>query len=183
MDRKDKQSKIVSMRKKGLSDSVFTIRSGTYRFQKVCRLQPIGMSMSCYFLDLGSKQLVFTAFTFSTSTLQVFPQKEWSSNLTHNTEQNKLISALLTTSCRDELFTPYCCKMQLEEEKAQRVETQRRLQKEALAAAAAEVARATEMAEAAAAKAATADAIREAFNVAEQEAFKRKAQKIRVCRR
>lgn len=69
---------------------------------------------------------------------------------------------------------------QLEEEKKKSVDAQRRHQEEALAAAAAEAARHTEMAAAASAKAAAADAVREAVEVAEQEEFKRKAQKLKA---
>lgn len=68
----------------------------------------------------------------------------------------------------------------MEQELANRVEAQRRLQEEALAAVSAEAARAAELAAAAAVRAAAADAIREAANAAEQEEFKRKAQQLKV---
>lgn len=69
---------------------------------------------------------------------------------------------------------------QLEEEKKKSVDAQRRHQEEALATAAAEAARYTEMAAAASARAAAADAVREAVEGAEQEEFKRKAQKLKA---
>lgn len=89
------------------------------------------------------------------------------------------------------LHDNYCCRVnelvsifyrwpQLEEEKSRLIETQRRLQEEALTAASADAARAAEKAAAASARAAAADAIREVANAAEQEEFKKKAQKIRV---
>lgn len=70
---------------------------------------------------------------------------------------------------------------QLEEEKTQREDAQRRLQEEAIAAASAEAAKAAELAAAAAARAAAADAVREAANAAEQDEFKRKALRLKVC--
>lgn len=70
---------------------------------------------------------------------------------------------------------------QLEEEARKSTEAQRRHQEEALAAAAAEAARMTELAAAASARAAAADAVREAVEAAEQDEFKRKAQKLKVC--
>lgn len=64
---------------------------------------------------------------------------------------------------------------------ASRIDTQRRQHEEALATAAAETERVAEMAAVAAARAAAADAMQEAVNAAEQEGFKRKAQKLKVC--
>lgn len=69
---------------------------------------------------------------------------------------------------------------QLEEETKKSVQAQRRHQEEALAAAAAEAARMTELAAAASARAAAADAVQEAVEAAEQDEFKRKAQKLKV---
>eukprot|EP00752_Nemacystus_decipiens_P010330 g9202.t1 len=68
---------------------------------------------------------------------------------------------------------------QLEEETKKSIEAQRRHQEETLAAAAAEAARMTELAAAASAKAAAADAVKEAVAAAEQDEFKRKAQKLK----
>ena len=69
---------------------------------------------------------------------------------------------------------------QLEEETKKSIEAQRRHQEETLAAAAAEAARMTELAAAASARAAAADAVKEAVAAAEQDEFKRKAQKLKV---
>lgn len=68
----------------------------------------------------------------------------------------------------------------MEEETRNRVEAQRRLQEEALAAAAAQAERAAELDAAAAARVAAANAVREAVDAAEQEGFKRKAQQLKV---
>lgn len=69
---------------------------------------------------------------------------------------------------------------QVEEENANRIEAQQRVQKEALATAAAEAARAAEVAAATMAAAAAADAAREAMDAAEQDEFKRRAQRLKV---